>query len=461
MALVGAFILPHPPVIIPAVGKGEEKRIHKTTEAYQKAAGKIAELKPETIVVTTPHSVLYSDYLHISPGESASGSFRQFGASGPSAEFAYDTGFVKALTEEAGKAGVPAGTFGEKDPSVDHGALVPLTFVNGAYRGYKLVRCSISGLGPAVHYEFGRCIARTAEKLGRRTVLIASGDLSHKLTESGPYGYAEEGPRFDREVTDAMKAGDFLRFLTFDPDFCEAAAECGLRSFQILAGAFDGAAVRSDFLSYEGPFGVGYAVCAFLPAGPDTSRNIGEQYRNWERSAMRECRKHEDEYARLARLSLESWVRDGKRASLPKELSSGLLNRRAGVFVSLKKDGELRGCIGTILPVQGCVADEIVRNAVSAGTRDPRFDPVTADELPDLVYSVDVLGKTEPAPSLDALDAKRYGVIVRCGDRCGLLLPNLAGVDTPHQQVEIALRKGRIRPDEPFRMERFEVVRHK
>lgn len=461
MALVGAFIMPHPPIIIPAVGNGEEKKIHKTTEAYQKAALQIAELKPETIVVTTPHSVLYADYLHISPGDTARGSFRRFGAEGAPAEFAYDTDFVKALTGEAGKADVPAGTFGEKDPSVDHGTLVPLTFVNEAYRSYKLVRCSISGLGPQVHYEFGRCIARTADKLNRRTVLIASGDLSHKLTEDGPYGYAEEGPQFDREVTGAMKAADFLRFLTFDGEFCEAAAECGLRSFQIMAGAFDGVAVKPDFLSYEGPFGVGYAVCSFLPAGPDKNRNIGEQYRNWKRETMRERKENEDEYVRLARLSLETWVKSGEHVSLPQGLSDDLLKKRAGVFVSLKKDGELRGCIGTILPVQGCIADEIVRNAVSAGVRDPRFEPVAEDELPDLVYSVDVLGRAEPINTIAELDVKRYGVIVRLGDRCGLLLPNLAGVDTPQQQVEIAIRKGGIRTDEPFRMERFEVVRHK
>lgn len=461
MALVGAFIMPHPPIIIPAVGHGEEKKIQKTTEAYQKAARKIAELQPETIVVTTPHSVMYADYLHISPGQKAHGSFHRFGAKDAAVTFTYDTDFVNALTEEAGIAGVPAGTFGEKDPSVDHGTLVPLTFVSEAYRNYKLVRCSLSGLGPQVHYEFGRCIARAAEKLNRRTVLIASGDLSHKLTEDGPYGYAKEGPQFDREVTDAMKADDFLRFLTFDGEFCEAAAECGLGSFQIMAGAFDDIAVNPEFLSYEGPFGVSYAVCMFLPTGPDKSRNIGEQYENWKRESMRERRESEDEYVRLARLSLETWVRDRKRASLPEGLPDDLTKKRAGVFVSLKKDGELRGCIGTILPVQGCIADEILRNAVSAGVRDPRFDPVTEQELSELVYSVDVLGRSEPIDTISQLDVKRYGVIVRYDGRCGLLLPNLAGVDTPQQQVEIALRKGGIRQDEPFRMERFEVVRHK
>ena len=460
MSVIGAFIMPHPPVIIPSVGKGEEKRVEKTVRAYRKAAREIAQLKPETIVVTSPHAVLYADYLHISPGAGASGDFRQFGSQEGPVSFSYDTQFVEALTQEAKRMRIPAGTFGERNPSVDHGTLVPLTFVNGEYRGYRLVRCSISGLDPLTHYNFGRCIARAAEKLNRRTVMIASGDLSHKLKEDGPYGFAAEGPQFDRQVTEAMKTGNFLRFLTFDSAFCEAAAECGLRSFMILAGVFDGDAVEPEFLSYEGPFGVGYAVCGFRPKGPDESRRFGPKYLEWKRGAMKKQRENEDVYVRLARLSLEAWVRTGRRAALPDDLPPELTGRRAGVFVSLHKDGALRGCIGTILPVQGSIADEIVRNAISAGTHDPRFEPVREEELPDLVYSVDVLGAPAPISSMNELDPRRYGVIVRSGDRCGLLLPDLPGVDTPRRQVEIALRKADIRLDEAFRMERFEAVRH-
>jgi AmmeMemoRadiSam system protein A len=129
--------------------------------------------------------------------------------------------------------------------------------------------------------------------------------------------------------------------------------------------------------------------------------------------------------------------------------------------VSLKKHGRLRGCIGTISPVEPSVAEEIIRNAVSAGTGDPRFDPVEEDELDSLVYSVDVLGDAENISSMDELDAKRYGVIVTKGYRRGLLLPNLEGVDTPEQQVAIALQKAGIPANDKYSMERFEVVRHK
>lgn len=137
-----------------------------------------------------------------------------------------------------------------------------------------------------------------------------------------------------------------------------------------------------------------------------------------------------------------------------------MLTRKAGVFVSLKKHGQLRGCIGTISAVTGSIADEILRNAVSAGTDDPRFSPVTEKELDELVYSVDVLAEPEPISSIDELDVKKYGVIVSRGHKRGLLLPNLEGVDSPEQQVAIALQKAGIRPDESYTMQRFEVVRH-
>ena len=460
MAILGAYIVPHPPIIIPSIGKGEEAKIQKTVDAYDRAAREIAELNPDTVVVTTPHSVLYADYLHISPGESASGDFRAFGSRDDPLSFRYDTEFVRGLTGAAKRAGIPAGTFGERDSSIDHGTLVPLSFLHKYCGDFRLVRCSLSGFGPLVHYNYGKCIADTAERLGRRAVLVASGDLSHKLKEDGPYGFAPEGPQFDAQVTKAMAEGDFMRFLTFDEEFCDAAAECGLRSFIIMAGAFDGIAVEPEFLSYEGPFGVGYAVCGFRPKGPDGSRRFGERYEKWNRERADGRKKNEDEYVRLARLSLETKVRENRSAVLPDGLSPELTERKSGVFVSLKKEGRLRGCIGTIRPVRDSIAEEIVQNAVSAGTEDPRFDPVTEDELPELVYSVDVLGDTEPIASLSELDPERYGVVVRNGGRCGLLLPDLAGIDSPEQQVSIALQKAGIRKNEPYRMERFEVVRH-
>ena len=228
-----------------------------------------------------------------------------------------------------------------------------------------------------------------------------------------------------------------------------------------MAGTLDAQAVSCELLSHEGPFGVGYAVASFIPTGRrDERRRFAPRLEEAAAQERAQREAQEDPWVRLARLSLETWVKTGKRAGVPEGLPPALQAVRAGAFVSLKKDGRLRGCIGTISPAAPTLAQEILENAVSAGTRDPRFPPVTREELPELVYSVDVLGAPEPVSSPAELDVKRYGVIVSAGKRRGLLLPDLAGVDTVEEQIDIARQKAGIAPETAVTLERFEVVRH-
>ena len=161
----------------------------------------------------------------------------------------------------------------------------------------------------------------------------------------------------------------------------------------------------------------------------------------------------------LAKRTVETFVREGKVIP-PEELTSEM-RQKAGVFVSIHKSGELRGCIGTFKPQKADVAEEIMTDAISSATRDPRFSPITPDELKDLEFSVDVLTKPEPVKSQDQLDPKRYGVIVEAGGRKGLLLPDLEGVDTVDYQIDICRQKAGIMPDEPVKLYRFEVKRYK
>jgi len=461
MSIVSAYIVPHPPLIIPKVGNGQEIKIAKTVKAYNKIAEEIGKIKPETIVITTPHSIMYSDYIHVSPGNKAKGDFREFGRSDISFEAEYDQDFIKNLSLSAEIEGIPAGTLGEKRKSLDHGTMIPLYFINKYYTDYKIVRISISGLSPVEHYNFGKCIAKTAEETGKKTVIIASGDLSHMLKDEGPYGYAEEGPMFDKDVTSAVSKGDFLRLLTFDEEFCENAGECGLRSFIIMAGALDKKAVSSELLSYEGPFGVGYAVASFEIKGNDENRRFADIFNKKEEERLKHIMSNEDEYVRLARSSLENYVLNQKKINIPEDLPVEMSQKQAGVFVSLKLNGQLRGCIGTIIPTTDSIANEIIQNTISSGLEDPRFSPVTKKELNKIEYSVDILGEKEAISSMNELDPKKYGVIVSKGRKSGLLLPNLEGIDVPEQQVSIALKKAGIDSNENYRMERFEVVRHK
>jgi AmmeMemoRadiSam system protein A len=166
-----------------------------------------------------------------------------------------------------------------------------------------------------------------------------------------------------------------------------------------------------------------------------------------------------DPYVALARSSIVAYVRDRRRFSPPPDLAPELLARQAGAFVSLKKRGELRGCIGTYLPTEPNLAEEIIENAIRAATADPRFPPVQPEELPELDVSVDVLSPPEPCTARD-LDPKRYGVIVESGWRRGLLLPDLPGVDTVEEQLWIAKLKAGLPPDAPCQLYRFTVERH-
>ncbi len=162
---------------------------------------------------------------------------------------------------------------------------------------------------------------------------------------------------------------------------------------------------------------------------------------------------------RLAKKTVETYIKEGRVFKPPKLTLK--MKERAGVFVSIHKLGELRGCIGTLEPVRSNVAEEIILNAIGSAIRDPRFLPITPDELKDLDYKVDVLTTPEPVKSQDQLDPRRYGIIVEAGFRKGVLLPDLEGVDTVEEQVDVCRQKAGIAPNEPVWLYRFEVKRYK
>lgn len=461
MSMLGAIITPHPPVLLPEVGGGREREIAATDRAMRTAAETVAAWQPDVIIVSSPHTILYRDYFHIAPGDGAVGDMGRFGAPEVRIQASYDTLLREEIIRRAEAEGLHAGTLGQRDPELDHGVLIPLYYLRKAGVRCPIVRMGLSGFSPLDHYRLGKCVQDAVNALGRRAVFLASGDLSHKLKADGPYGYAPEGPQFDDAVTRTMASGDFLEFLTIDPALCERAAECGLRSFQMMAGALDGLAVEPQLLSHEGTFGVGYAIALFPVTGRNDSRCYEKDYLLAKNDRLATRKANEDPWVKLARRSLETYVKTSQRlTSLPEDLPTEMTTQQAGAFVSLHKNGQLRGCIGTIAPTCENLAWEIVQNAISACSRDPRFSPVRPNELDELEYSVDVLGAPEPVDSPAALDPKTYGVIVSCGGRRGLLLPDLDGVDSVEAQLSIALQKGGIRENEPYKIERFKVVRH-
>lgn len=265
MPILAGYMVPHPPIAVPEIGKGEEKKITYTLNSYDEVAKDIAALKPDTLIITSPHSVMYGDYFHISPESGAQGDFRRFGAGNVRFSVSYDEELRKVICDKCDEAGIPAGTLGERDPMLDHGTMVPLYFINRRYTDYKIIRIGLSGLNLNTHYEFGKTIRKAVDRTGRRCVFLASGDLSHCQKEDGPYGFAPEGPVYDEKIMSVMGAGDFGALTSFDDDLLDKAMECGHRSFTIMGGAFDGVNIDTRELSHEATFGVGYGFCIYHP----------------------------------------------------------------------------------------------------------------------------------------------------------------------------------------------------
>jgi AmmeMemoRadiSam system protein A len=327
-------------------------------------------------------------------------------------------------------------------PHPDHGFEVPLYYLKKyVSAGVKIERILVTESSYEYYYQWGRQRGAQMQAEKTRYAIVASGDLSHVLKADGPYGYNPAGPVLDKAIVSAIRRGDAGALLNLDAQTLDAGAECGLRSVLFLLGAYQNAAYKPAVLSYEGPFGVGYLVATLTSA-----QNLPD-----------------DQIAlpHIARSAIAHYLETGHAMSPPRHLPPPL-RRAAGVFVSLHQpNGDLRGCIGTIVPTQPNLAAEVIANAVAAATHDPRFAPVTASELASLDISVDVLSTPVAVHDLAALDPQRFGIIVLAADgRQGVLLPDLQGVTTVDQQIAICREKAGIGPDEPIEIRSFEVVRH-
>lgn len=443
---MAAGLFPHPPVMIPEIGGKELKKIALTVETEQRAMKQMVEKGIETVIIISPHNMCFYDGPALFLADTISGNLAAFGHPGISMSLSIDRMLSEAILKEAGPV-IPlhrvdreeAARYG-KSLSLDWGTFVPM---------YYLLKAGFQGravlLSPCFsHYEMneilGAAVERAAARLGRKIGVIASGDLSHRLTPDSPNGYTPKGILFDRAVMDALKRRDKTPLTSMTPDFIEEIGMCGLPSVYFLFGILGKRKADMPCFSHEGPFGVGYGVCLYLPQQESPKEEI------------------HDVRVRLAKESIRHFLEKGTLMHVPSILSPAL-QEKAGVFVSLHKFGALRGCIGTFLPCYRNEAEEIIHNAKAAACEDPRFPPLSSYELEDLTISVDVLSRPEPA-ELSGLDAKKYGILVENGSRRGLLLPDLEGVDTPAQQIAIARRKAGIGKEEPVKLCRFTVQRY-
>jgi AmmeMemoRadiSam system protein A/AmmeMemoRadiSam system protein B len=439
-SLVFSGIAPHPPIMVPEVGRESIAGVVDSIDAMAELTRRIIASGAESVIVISPHAPLEADSFVAYDGPEVFGDFSHFNAPDTYFSAEIDQELLTAIKEAAAADDYEVSNLPEHD--LDHGTAVPLYFLfRNGWQG-KVVTLGYSFLSNQDHLRFGACIRKAVERVGRRVAFIASGDLSHRLKPHAPAGYNPQAHVFDEQVVDALRSNAPQKIVGIDHNLRKLAGECGFRSMLVAIGASSELPLSCEVLSYEAPFGVGYLVAQLTNQSGVTAE--------------------EEEIAlpALARRAIETFVRSGIILAPPRTFG-GLLRSRAPCFVSLKTlSGELRGCIGTIEPARDTLAEEIIANAISAATSDPRFDPVAPEELDNLRYSVDVLLPAEEAVIND-LDPQVYGVIVadESGTRRGLLLPDIPGIDSAEQQVEIAARKAGIGPHEPVKLWRFKVER--
>jgi AmmeMemoRadiSam system protein A len=445
-AIVFAGLMPHAPILVPGVGRDRLVQVRRTVSAMVKEAGHAVAANPDTVVLVSPHSPRRAGAFGIWRTPRLRGSLDQFGSPGDQVDLPSDRTFADRLEEEIDRRGLR--TWRITGGDLDHGATVPLVYlVSAGWKGPTVI-VSLSDVGAGGVDELGQAIAATAQALHRRVAVIASGDMSHRLTPTAPSGYAPEGKRFDETFLGLLRRGAPAEIGRIDPAMQEAAAEDVVDSTRVALAATGYATKGHDVLSYEGPFGVGYGVAVLFER---SDSGVTPQAAVAEKAMLTEGA----ELPKVARCAVAAGFKHGTDA--PPFLALGELAEQHGVFVTVRTAaGELRGCRGSPGPTQKDLVWETWHSAVAAAFHDHRFPPLHAQELPHLRFSVSVLGPLEPDVSPQELDPAIYGVVITAGDgRKGLLLPGLAGIGTVAQQLAGAREKAGIGPDEPVKIQRF------
>ncbi len=423
-------LTPHPPVIVAGISDGREADAMKTIQAMERLVKNHKAHRPDFILVLSPHAP-WSSGLSISDSSVYRGGMDAFGHPEISLELRGSPHSAGALASHLGEAlTINVATW----EGLDHGAFVPLYFFQKNWGTLPpIVLANPVGLTLEESIRAGETLR--AMKDGNSWAMIASGDLSHRLIPGAPAGYSPDGRILDRQIIRSLREGSPEAILEIAPGTISRGGECGLKSAALLLGL-----VRTPMrvLSYQGPFGVGYCVADGKPSDQESKLHPSV------------C---------VARRTIENVV-GGFSFDKGRWQGNEQLSRPGACFVSIKKNGNLRGCIGTLAPTRATLLQEISSNAIASSTSDPRFPPVQVEELDEIEVSVDILSVPEAIPGIEYLDPYKYGVIVTKGSRRGVLLPDLEGISNAKEQVSIAASKAGIGDLEGISIQRFTVERH-
>jgi MEMO1 family protein len=433
--LVFAGLAPHPPIIIPQVGRGREKESQVTVEAMKKFASRFMATSPDLLVLLSPHSPRRRNSFGYWPGPKLKGDLSQFTAPHAKLTLPNDLPFMKQLSQAGKKQGMALWPIDEK--GLDHGAMVPLYYLWDAGWWGPTIVLGLSYPGETHLDALGKALSEVIAHETRRIALIASGDMSHCLSPDAPGGYCPEGKQFDQAFVRKLKDRQYEKVHQLDENLVANAGQDVLETTEVVLKTLGYNKEQGEVLSYEGPFGVGYTVAIFREAPVKDKQGNGKQL------------------LQLARETVEAYVKK-EEVPNPQIPPNGYLKRQAGAFVTVwRKDGSLRGCIGVLQPTEDNLMKQVVDRAIAVA--DYAYGgPIVPEELDNLTYEVSILHPSEPVKSTDELDPSKFGVIVHDDHgRRAVLLPGIKSITSIEEQLGFVRKKAGIPEGTPVKYERF------
>lgn len=459
------YVMPHPTMIIPEMGEGEEEKITATADACAKVADEIGEIKPDTVIIVTPHGPQFSNSVAFSLEEKIYGQLKKNDETKVFLNFDINVSITNNIIKELRQEHINCVRIDGKTSEIyglsyelDYGTIIPMYFIDKKLSDYNIVHITCGNFSKYDLYKIGMTVKKVIEESDSRAVFIASGELSHRLIEGGPYGYTPEGEKFDKEITTLLSNGDVLGIFNMEQLKIDLAGECGMIPFYSMLGAMNGNKISGELLSYEGPFGIGYGVMNFSLSESDN--NTHELLLNDKNQRYQQKKNSEGVHVKLARDSLTEYLKNGNKIDLPSYVTEEMIENEAGVFIRILKYGKVIASGGSYLPRAKNIADEIIFSSIELTQVRVQQAGVSLSDLEDIDILVDVITDVEKV-NKEELDPNLYGIYITSGLKNGFVFPKLPDINTSEEQIALGLKQGNISPLDDYTIERFKVSSYK
>lgn len=456
-SIVGRYILPHSPQLISFIGKGKEQYAQATLHAIEAICLDLADQKPDTTIVISPHGVTFSNSMYISGSKKNCGELEYTRRYIP---FSYrnDLDLVKEISEAAQKRKIPASPATAKDlrkyglsDRLCFAVTVPLYFLRPHWNDFSLLTVGISNLGASEHFRFGAAIKEAIDQTDRRVAIIASGELSHHnkaVTEKAEGENSVVSSVFDVDLIRKFARNDLLGILDISQNSRNIAQDCGVDGFHVLLGTLGTHSMKCDLLSYEAPFGIGL-MTARINSGNKNKRNPISELKAMQENRMKDIIKNESEPVKLARKAVEYYTKHGK---IPEEFEqlSEEWEQGVGLVISLEKQGACRGYYASSRVEKNSFSNEIIFGSIAAAHKNPHFNSITLKELRESTIEIARIDSIEKIKTYEDINPWKHGLLVKGtgigSGKEGIVLPQTHGIEDGEKLYLAALKQADLIP---------------